>query len=590
MKSFKKYILLLIATSVAMFGCEDYLMVPPEAEISKEDVFGTYVTYQGFIDPMYQLLVEYNSHSICCGQNLGGETYSTTSWNTAYMAVNGLYKGLSYNNRSNFQSFNKNDGGIRPNSWKGIRRANIAISSIDLLLEATDQEKDFLLGQAYFFRAFFHWDFARAYGSIPYFDEVLGDNVDFPRYWEDAETGKKNWQALAERVCKDLDEAAKYLPETWPNQAANLGRITKGAALALKAKTLLYAGSPLMNEDAGNSATFDKEYMERAAAAAVEILKMADNGIYSLTPFENYTDNFYRNDGSYALTKETIFWKHSKENGSGLFNIKIGRLYLGKSNVLSGPGGNNVVESPTQNFVDMFEMADGTLYKTEYDNNNDRRWGDRDPRFRHNIYVDRDVYGKSDESLVLELYNNEPGMGMKSYQSLQTPYHVKKYWPKGANNKETDYNQFRLTTPYIRLAEIYLIYAEAVYEAYNDGNASAPGYSLTAYEAVNKVRNRAGMPSVSAGNLQYSSFRELVRNERAVELCFEGHYWYDIRRWKTAENLYPDGLQTIVFDKDWTSFSREHLVDFIFEPRHYWLPFIESETQLFVGFPQNPGW
>ncbi|MGQ1891342.1 RagB/SusD family nutrient uptake outer membrane protein [Thermophagus sp. OGC60D27] len=588
MKRLNIYISTLLLVSLSLFSCEDYLDVPPEAEITEEQVFGSYLTYQGFIDQMYEKIVDYNGHAICVAQNLGGETVGNKPWNTAYMATHGDYRALGHNSwsRSNFLGYGDNGrGGSRWFSWEGIRIANHAIANIENLKQATEQERNLLLGQAYFFRAFFHWEQARAYGSIPYIEEVLAGDFQLPRYWE--YKGKKNYQALAEKIDEDLAKAAELLPEVWPNISGNLGRITKGAALALKAKSLLYAGSPLMNEDAGNEAVFNKEYMERAAEAAWEMLKLAEEkSIYSLVSFENYQDNFAKLDGSMPVTSESILWKHKDNIGSGEINVFLGRLYLPDNGLF---GGNAVIESPTQNYVDKFEMSDGTLYKTEYDNNNARRWDDRDPRFRKAIYVDGDMAGL-DPSTKLELY--EGGRTSTKNSAPLTPYVVHKFWPKGANKKDKQWNSLRFVTPHLRLAEIYLIYAEAVYEAYGSGSASAPNSSMTAVEAVNKVRTRAGMPALSSENDHpYESFRYLVRNERAVELCFEGHYWYDIRRWKTAKKEHPGGqLYTMRFDKDYTTFSREPLEAYVFEDRHYWLPFPPDDTYIYDGFPQNPGW
>lgn len=139
----------------------------------------------------------------------------------------------------------------------------------------------------------------------------------------------------------------------------------------------------------------------------------------------------------------------------------------------------------------------------------------------------------------------------------------------------------------MRLADVYLMYAEAVNEWKGDPNATADGYPLTALEAVNLVRRRAGMPEVTAGAEAYSGdFRELVLNERAVELAFEGHYWFDQRRWKRR----PDRiLYDLRFDEDYTFFSREPVLNTVFLDRHWWLPFPSSISSV-ADFTQNPGW
>jgi hypothetical protein len=152
------------------------------------------------------------------------------------------------------------------------------------------------------------------------------------------------------------------------------------------------------------------------------------------------------------------------------------------------------------------------------------------------------------------------------------------------------YNGFRLATPLIRLADVYLMYAEAVNEVYGPSGSSPESNGLTAIDAVNHVRARAGMPPVTANPTGYSDFRELIQNERAVELCFEGHYWFDTRRWYTAHTM-SKALQDLNFDKDHTNFERVTAWTRVFvKPNHYWLPLPQDMTLIYPEMYQNPGW
>ena len=583
----KKYILILWLGGLLMAGCEDYLEIPNDIAIDQNDVFGSYQSFQGFIDPLYQSVVDYNSHSIVVGHNLTGETLGSRGFNTSVEAANGNYRGLVYG-RSNFFPFGDGAKGIYAFSWEGIRIANLAIANIDLMTDATQEQRDLILGQAYFFRAFFHWELGRAFGSIPYLDFVFegGQSLDLPRFYE--YEGKFDYQAMTEKMVEDFDRAAELLPLTWP--VNNDGRATRGAAVGFKSKALLYAGSPLMNEFSRNTASFDEEYMRRAAEAAGEVLKLADQGVYSLTPFENYQDMFAKNDGTLPVTDEVIFRRVDNNVGAGQINTFLGRLYLPESGVF---GGNPQCEAVTQNFVDEFEMADGTKYipgpmsQGGYDDNNARRWNDRDPRFREAIYVDGDLAGLA-ERTRLQMYEGGRTIAEGNGGNTLSPYIVHKFWIRGANRFDREWNGFRYTTPHLRLAEIYLIYAEGVFEATGNANATATNYTMTAVQAVNAVRNRAGMPNTTATPAAYDGdFREQLRNERDVELCFEGHRWYDIRRWK--ERPYTE-LFKMVFDRNYTFFNRESLRPFIFEERNYWMPFPDNQVFLFESFPQNPGW
>lgn len=587
MEKFFKHILLLL--TFAAFSCEDYLDVPPEADITREEVFGAYLSFQGFVDVMYEYIIDYNSQKNTVGQNLSGETISTTGNNTSAIAATGNYWNL-LDARSNFNDFGRRDlrYGIWNEGWKGIRQANLSLENLSLLVNATDKERNLIEGQAYFFRAFFHWEIVRAFGSIPYIEKALAadDDLKLPRFYE--YNGKFDYQAVTEHMVEDLDKAAALLPEVWDNTLVNQGRIAKGTALALKAKALLYGGSPLMNQFSRNSATFDVGYMHRAADAAAEVLKLADKGVYALTSFDEYLNMFATKDGTVPLTKETILQKPKRNSGPSEAKNFLGRLYLPDPSTFGGL--NAVTETPTQNFIDEFEMADGTKYKAGgpesggYDFDNSKRWNGRDPRFRKSIYVDGDMAGFHKNS-KLELYNG--GKTLNGGLTIN-PYIVHKYWPLGVNKMDKEWNDFRYVTPHLRLAEIYLIYAEAVFEATQNANATSSNYSMSALQAINKVRARAGMPATTANPPAYGgSFRAQLRNERDVEFCFEGHRWYDLRRWKVEPD---DTLYKMVFDKNYTNFSREVIQPFIFEERNFWMPMPRNLTYSYSGFPQNPGW
>jgi hypothetical protein len=154
----------------------------------------------------------------------------------------------------------------------------------------------------------------------------------------------------------------------------------------------------------------------------------------------------------------------------------------------------------------------------------------------------------------------------------------------------------------MRLADVYLMYAEAVTVAYGP-SSKAPGATYSAVDAVNKVRNRAGMPNATAeapgyqhqagdaAAAPYSTFLELIRNERFVELCFEGIWRYDITRWYIAHLDQNRKMVDLRFDKDYKTFNRVQIDYMTFEnPKHYWFPISRTQTQIFADFPQNPGW
>ena len=448
----------------------------------------------------------------------------------------------------------------------------------------------------------------------------MGDGeLDKPRFYE--YKGKKNYQACTEYIVQDLDSAAKYLPAYWPNDVTDRGHATKIAALGYKARALLYAGSPLMNEASGNAAVSDPDYMKRAADAAWEVINLSRTVFFAdgitkacdLMPWSQYDQMFATTDGTNPWKQEVIWGKYRFVKGKANFTGGTGKIHVPDPSIFGG----GQLQTVTQNYTDIFEMADGTLYKSDYDSDNSKRWDFRDPRFRQSIYVDRDNAGLDPIKTILALYSSGAVVGQTKSTSL-TPYIIHKFWPKGVNTYDaaltgaTAYNNFQFMVPLMRLAEIYLIYAEAVNEGYGSPTAKVPGADLTAVDAVNVIRQRAyqgatyngnpiSCPLATADATAYQvlaaagglgAFTRLVLNENAVETTFEGRYWYDLRRWKLGEKFNQTPVYDLQFDKNWTptSFARKQIATRIFESKHYWMPFPLALTQMYVDFPQNTGW
>jgi len=585
---------LLAFVGISLFAsCSSYLDQTPEALVTEKNIFGTYADFQGFIDPNYPEIFDYNKTYLWNNMDMGGETVDYLQPTNTSSANDGLYWNIvGPSNSSLMQNSNAAYGfgidgkiGIWTGGWRGIRRCNLAIQNFKYLSDATKEEKDLIAGQTYFFRGFFHGEIISVFGGMPFVDTVFTatDELVLPRI---------SYQACTERIVQDYDKAIALLPEDWDQTVlgsqrpqSNVGRITKVTALGYKQKHLLYAASPLMNGFSGKDFTYNVELCKRAADAGAEAIKIADKGVYGLVPWANYSDQFYKVDRLRVWTKETVL---SVQNfrlaiyGANNFSSGISQLYTP-----AYWGGTGACQTVNQTFVDRFEMADGTRYKPEYDNDNTKRWEKRDPRFRQNILVDRDKWGDN-AACVVNLYEGSVEKTVAGKAAL--PYLVKKYWPRRVNKFDNDMAGFCYTTPRMRFAEIYLDYAEAVTAAYGP-NGKAPGSNLTAVDAINRVRARAGMPPVTSAATGYASFMDLVRNERMVELCFEGQLWFDIRRWYVAHLPEYKNIVDLKFDKNWTNFSRSLFRTRVFEnPMHYWMPLPRDIVFLYKEMYQNPGW
>lgn len=611
--TFKILIVTLIASFIST-SCEDYLEVPSDATLTEEVVFSEYKKFQGFLDPCYSMVADANSHDLVIAHNIGTESASNSSASPAYRALNMDYSSLSVTGRSIWVGFTPPSGPSGPDVRKqglyhwwaiGSRVCNIALKNLVLLKDTLAGDKAKIEGQARFFRAYYNFEVARAYGSVPYLDEIyVGDDAQMPRYWTDEVSGKKDCQAVFEKCARDLRMAADLLPVEWED--FNLGRITKGAALSLLSKVLLHAGSPLYEESSvrGNSVVtadetaYNKTYLTQSAEAAAECIKL---GKYELAPFTGlpadeakspgagYRQMFTTIDGNKPYTKEIIFKRWNNDATYDRFTRIYAKGVLG-----STVGG---FENPLLRFMDKFEMIDGTQYKPGntinggYDDNFEKFTNQRDPRFQFNYRLHRETIGSYTTS-----FENK---GQVYFAGAVGPFMMTKYWYPLADNVNKQFGKYTYSTPSIRYADLLLIYAEAVFEATGNPDASIGGV-LTARQALNAVRNRAGMPDYNPATYAVARtehgelasddpFRLAVRNERCVELAYEGHLWNDLRRWKLMHRLEKQ-VWILDFNKEWTSVSRVVRQPFLFEMRNYWLPFVTEHTQIYEGFPQNPGW
>jgi hypothetical protein len=236
----------------------------------------------------------------------------------------------------------------------------------------------------------------------------------------------------------------------------------------------------------------------------------------------------------------------------------------------------------------------------EYDTDPLRRWDDRDSRFDFTFYVHGDVI----DAITLDL-----STAQLTADGALNSNAIRKFMVDGVTKDNV--GEATYSTPLLRLADIYLTYAEAVFESTGSFTTVPAGLKLSAEDAVNVVRRRAGQPDVAdvlafyEGNPQPGScelasdpaFRLLYRNERAVELAYEGVYWFDIRRWKRAH--LKDGVQLTAMNFDLVGETKEidnatvrrvEKQGFVFKDPHYWMPFENSLTRFTTDWEQNPGW
>jgi hypothetical protein len=607
----KQYILQIVpvfAILLFLSSCEDYLNIPPDAAIDENEIFGTYTNFQHFQDQLPKFLVDYNRHGPRVNHSIGGECLADYNYSPAY-GNSGNYKTLV----NSLSIYNKGagdfySGGLYDQMWESVRLANVCLLKLEegYPLDATEEQKDFLRGQAHFFRAYFHYEYVRSFGTIPYVDEVFAaDKQNMKRHWTYEKDGKeyKDVQAVFERIVEDCELAASFLPEVWEAPNINWGRPTKIAALGFKAKALQYSASPLFNEQATGVNEYNKELLDRCAVACQDVIDLAISMIGTqpegmnpvnadgLSDWADYRTVFATTQGIQPGTPEVLFKRPVDRYGNAIVTQPKARVYMIKQ--LSNQTGSN----GTQSYLDKWEMADGSRYKLEYDQDPTKRWVNRDPRFKFTFYV----HGDQVHTLTC---NFSTPMIAGDFNSNA----IRKFMCD--NVMKDNLMDATYSTPLLRLADIYLTYAEAVFESTGDYSAIPAGLKLSAADAVNKVRDRASMPDVAAALPNYENnplpgscelasdpaFRILYRNERAVELAFEGSYWFDIRRWKVAHHKDGVQLQAMHFDVDddknviESSVKRVDQTPFVFKDANYWMPFLDDMIFFTSDWEQNPGW
>jgi len=600
MKKMKKYIaisLLIIVTLSFALSCEDYLNKAPEADLTEKDVFGNFTSFQGFVEQMYNCIMDPDKGGAWNKYSFADETLNNKPYNFDY----GNYWGSEtyfYGTSVNVTSTNPRDRRIWEWAWYGIRVANIALAKIEEegLFEGTPEEKNHIKGQALFFRGWFYFEIARFWGGMPYINRVLDPTESLVS----EEFNRLNFQETAKLMAQDFRAAADLLPDHWDNSAPgeatighNQDRINKFHALGYLGKSLLYAASPMINEEATGNNAYDPALAAQAAKAFGELLQLADNtGLYKMQSWSTWTDNFWRLNNQRTGGTECIMIPIIYDRGRVRWSA-LGATVPSSFGLNSGSD----ADVPTHNYIKNYAMANGLPIDdpaSGFDPNDP--WTGREPRFYKDIVKDGDqIHRDLPNDKFAQLYNGGRHRSQINPPSV-TGYYMRRFVPMGPNFNTSQANGLQEYVPYLRLADVYLMYAEAVlFSSGGSPKATSGNYSLTAEDALNVIRNRAQLPDLdpkyTAGNEIF--FEEIVR-ERAVELAMEGARFCDLRRWnRNGDPRYLDKT-AIDFDRGPDgkpiNLNERVIVRRTVEKKHNWLPIQVKFTKQYEGFPQNPGW
>ncbi|EFI70731.1 putative membrane protein [Segatella baroniae B14] len=460
-------------------------------------------------------------------------------------------------------------------AWDGISYCNLVLDNFSGLTfpeylldvhykEEMNQYKNYTY-EARWARAYFYFELVRRYKNIPLktkhmdadeanaLPQVSSDSI---FQFIDAECA-----AIQDSIVKD------YTAIGYPTKSET-GRANKLAVMALRARAALYHASPLFNTNN------DKNLWLEAAKRCNEVIVEAKNEGKGLS--NDYAKMFGSDSWSDAnAQKEIIFGRRTAASNSfEKYNFPIG---------LENAGGGNC---PTQNLVDAFEMTNGKAINEEGSNYDPQNpYANRDKRLALIVARNGEVWPDQE----LETYVGGANSSSVTY-GTPTSYYLKKYVNQSTIIKANGASSFYHIWITFRLAEFYLNYAEAALNYTGSGYTAPTGLSMTAAQAINTVRKRAGQPDL-ATNLDFDAFKKKYENERFVELAFEGHRFFDLRRWKEApEYLKTIKKMTITKNTDGSlTYTPGTLETRTWKDAWYLFPFPQKDI-MNCNYVQNPGY
>ena len=414
-----------------------------------------------------------------------------------------------------------------------------------------------------FLRAFFYFNLVRTYGDVPLITTVLTED-------EANSLGRTSADEVFQFIFDECDDIADKLPVDYAEVSfAETGRVTKLAVYALKARAAMYAASPLFSEP-------DNSKWEYAAAANKKVLdECAKNGV--------------------VLQQYQALWGDQNYKGAEvIMERRLGELNeFEKNNFPVGVEGGNSGNCPSQTLVDAYRMKKtGKLWNEPNSGYNaENPYEGRDPRFELTIAHNGTVKWPAYNTTPLQVYDGGIN-GFPTPGASTTGYYLKKYCDNSVNLKPNYVNKKRHSWIIFRLGEFYLNYAESVFNYLGSADAKDATYTLSAVDALNVIRQRpgVGMPKIQTG-LSNDEFINYYENERMVELAFEQHRFWDVRRWKKGEEFKTIKLMKVTFDSNSGKCTYTPVVkQREWDDKMYFFPIADVELRKNSNLKQNPGW
>jgi len=600
----KKILYTLLAISaLAATSCKKYLSQVPEENISLEKTFQTWQTAQLFLAGVYQRVPnEY-------GQRDPGGDDNAGVWTCGSDEAEFTWQDRVTNNINN-GSWDANTGIVNAywtNYYRGIRSAGVFLQNADKIQDKDDAFKRRIKAESRALRAIFYFYLMRIYGPVVLLGETpvpVDANLQVPR---------NPYDSCTAYVTSELQNAAQDLPVSYDDPAADAGRITKGVALAIRAQALMYAASPLFNGNTDYAAMKNKDGQQlisqtyevgkwaTAAAAYRDFIAQFVPSVYDL--------NVERSNGvidAYMSCKDAIIKDGNKEaifirvaNSVGPWQYALTPYHDG------APGGNDsrggTACDATQNMVDAFFTANGrsiddplsgyqatgnSLFQAPLDDQARsiyNPWTNREPRFYVNITYSNSLWLNTQNGKIYTdlSYHGNSGHSKTANDYSRTGYVARKAMGFG----KWDFNN--RTLPLLRLAEVYLNYAECL----NESDPSNPDV----LKYINLIRERAGIPLYGSADIaapaSQDEMRTALRKERRVELAFENNRFFDVRRWKIAEQTDNGPMYGLTIDSDLPDFTKVVVFENrVFKKQHYLFPIPSNDVNNDRELVQNTGW
>ena len=550
-----RYIILAtVAAALSLSSCESFLDTSLDVNNTSQTVASSRSSIWSFANAFYSPIIY--GYSVIDG-NLFASASDEAQQTSASSDVIYFNKGIINSSVNPLWTYYNN-------CYEGIRAANYFLDYVadgkgvalleqgrNLVTDAAGYERDrasldWYIAEAHVARAYYYSELVKMYGGVPIvektFEQSGGEKI-----------ARSSYEQCVEYIVSEIDTWKDRLSPNWKDNNTYEGRFTLGAALAIKARTLLYAASPLHNP------TGDWDKWNRAAQAAADVIAL---GSYSL---DSDYSSYFR--GNYSLSSpETIYAvRRAASNTMEQNNYPIATSG-GKSGVC-----------PTHNLVSAYELV-GTADPAD-------PYANRDPRLQASVVVN----GSTWNGRVIAQAAGESD-DMAAANASRTGYYLKKFLTDELNLTQGATAQHNWVA--YRYGEVLLNYAEAVNEAYGPSTLPA-GFPMTAKQALQMVRDRASssLPAVDAGTVD--SFRAAVKHERQVELAFEDHRYWDLIRWNDAVEVLNQPVQGVKVARAGAGYSYTvvDVADRTFNARNNYLPFMRSEIENSgATLEQNPGY